>query len=235
MSVCWWVLKGRRWIIKHSPELSHNQLQLLLEMEAWQANCIMMKHSETCHMLLPARAWGRDQSIIRSSTETWTCRIHCSGLKPHLQGTNHRGAFRLPPSLQEEGFGPQFADSFTVFFFLIFKIKFIYFNWRIITLQYCDGFCHTLTWIGHRDTYVPPFWTPFLPYPSRWSRALALSVSCIELALVIYFTYVNGHISNYSLETSHACPLPLSPKVYSLCLCLLCCPNVFRLLFFIWI
>ena len=25
-----------------------------------------------------------------------------------------------------------------------FKI-FIYFNWRLITLQYCSGFCHTLT------------------------------------------------------------------------------------------
>ena len=23
--------------------------------------------------------------------------------------------------------------------------KFIYFNWRIIILQYCDGFCHTST------------------------------------------------------------------------------------------
>ena len=25
----------------------------------------------------------------------------------------------------------------------------IYFNWRIVTLQYCDGFCHTSTWISH--------------------------------------------------------------------------------------
>ena len=28
------------------------------------------------------------------------------------------------------------------------------FNWRIITLQYCDGFCHISTWISHRDTHV---------------------------------------------------------------------------------
>ena len=26
-----------------------------------------------------------------------------------------------------------------------FCFKFIYFNWRLITLQYCSGFCHTLT------------------------------------------------------------------------------------------
>ena len=29
------------------------------------------------------------------------------------------------------------------------------FNWRIIALQYCVGFCHTSTWISHRYTYVP--------------------------------------------------------------------------------
>jgi len=35
------------------------------------------------------------------------------------------------------------------FFFLFLKIKFIYFSWRLITLQYCSGFCHTLIWISH--------------------------------------------------------------------------------------
>ena len=34
-------------------------------------------------------------------------------------------------------------------------LKFIYFNWRLITLQYCGGFCHTLTWISHGCTCVP--------------------------------------------------------------------------------
>ena len=27
--------------------------------------------------------------------------------------------------------------------------KKITFNWRIIVLQYCGGFCHTLAWISH--------------------------------------------------------------------------------------
>ena len=36
------------------------------------------------------------------------------------------------------------------FFFLI-----ISFNWRLITLQYYSGFCHTLTWISHGCTCVP--------------------------------------------------------------------------------
>ena len=33
-------------------------------------------------------------------------------------------------------------------------LKFI-FNWRIIALQRCFGFCHTSTCINHRYTYVP--------------------------------------------------------------------------------
>ena len=35
-----------------------------------------------------------------------------------------------------------------------FLFKFIYFNWRIIALQYCNGVCHTSAWIGHRYTCV---------------------------------------------------------------------------------
>ena len=43
---------------------------------------------------------------------------------------------------------------FKVFLFLLFK-KIIYFNWRLITLQYCGGFCHTFTRVSHRCTCVP--------------------------------------------------------------------------------
>ena len=28
-------------------------------------------------------------------------------------------------------------------------------SWRPITLQYCSGFCHTLTWISHGVTCIP--------------------------------------------------------------------------------
>ena len=41
---------------------------------------------------------------------------------------------------------------------------FIYFNWRLITLQYCTGFCHTLTWISYGCTYGTS-WTPLLNSP----------------------------------------------------------------------
>ena len=49
-----------------------------------------------------------------------------------------------------------------------YSYLFIYFNWRLITLQYCDGFSHTLTWISHRCTCVPILNTlpSSLPIPS---------------------------------------------------------------------
>ena len=83
------------------------------------------------------------------------------------------------------------------YFFVIFLN---YFNWRIITLQYCGGFCHTLTWISHGCTCVPhpetPSHLPSHPIPLGCPIAPALtSVSCIELGLVIYFTYGNIHFN----------------------------------------
>ena len=59
-----------------------------------------------------------------------------------------------------------------------FLKKFI-FNWRIGTLQYYDGFCHTSTQISHRYTCVLPSWTPSHlpshPIPSGCHRAPAPS------------------------------------------------------------
>ena len=45
---------------------------------------------------------------------------------------------------------PEAAHVFSFFFF-----SFIFISWRLITLQYCSGFCHTLTWISHGFTCVP--------------------------------------------------------------------------------
>ena len=36
-----------------------------------------------------------------------------------------------------------------------FFSPFIFISWRLITLQYCSGFCHTLTWITHGFTCIP--------------------------------------------------------------------------------
>ena len=43
--------------------------------------------------------------------------------------------------------------------------SFIFISWRLITLQYCSGFCYTLKLISHGFTCVPHPWSP-LPPPS---------------------------------------------------------------------
>ena len=42
--------------------------------------------------------------------------------------------------------------------YLFFIFSFIFISWRLITLQYCSGFCHTLTWISHGFTCIPWVW-----------------------------------------------------------------------------
>ena len=100
-------------------------------------------------------------------------------------------------------------------YFLTFK-KFISFNWRLITLQYCSGFCHTLTsaMCVHVSPHPkPPFHFPphpiILGCPS--STGFECPVSCKELGLVIYFTYGNMHVS---LLFSQIIPLSPSPPEY---------------------
>ena len=43
----------------------------------------------------------------------------------------------------------------TCWIFCLFCLTSFIFNWRIIALQDCVGFCHTSAWISHRYTYVP--------------------------------------------------------------------------------
>ena len=60
------------------------------------------------------------------------------------------------------------ASNFLIFFIFIY-FSFIFISWRLITLQYCSGFCHTLTWISHGFTCIPhpdpPSHLPLHPIP----------------------------------------------------------------------
>ena len=64
-------------------------------------------------------------------------------------------------------------------FFFSFAFSFIFVSWRLITLQYCSGFCHTLTWISHGVTYIPhpdpPCHLPLSPIPLGLPSAPGLS------------------------------------------------------------
>ena len=35
------------------------------------------------------------------------------------------------------------------------QLFFFFFNWKIIALHYCAGFCFTSAWTSHRYTHVP--------------------------------------------------------------------------------
>ena len=56
------------------------------------------------------------------------------------------------------------------FFSISFFFSFIFVSWRIISLQYCSGFCHTLTGISHGFHGFPILIPPptSLPIPSLW-------------------------------------------------------------------
>ena len=83
---------------------------------------------------------------------------------------------------------------------LLIFFSFIFISWRLITLQYCSGFYHKLTWISHGVTCIPhPDPPPNLPldpipwlFPVHQARAL---VSCIQPGLVICFILDNIHVS----------------------------------------
>ena len=96
------------------------------------------------------------------------------------------------------------------------------FNWRIIAIQYCVGFCHTAAWISHRYTYVPSLLNLSLTsHPSRLSQSnwLELPASSSQFSQAIYFTYGNLYVSMLlSIHPTHCV------QVCSLCLCLHCCP-----------
>ena len=72
-----------------------------------------------------------------------------------------------------------FLSLFPAVFFSYFKKFLFILNWKIITLQYCAGFCHTSAWISHRYMYVLSPWTslphPTPCYPSRLSQSPGLS------------------------------------------------------------
>ena len=72
--------------------------------------------------------------------------------------------------------------------------SFIFISWRLITLQYCSGFCHTLTWISHGFTCVPhpdpPSHLPPHPIPLGLPSAPALSTCLMHPTwAVICFTF----------------------------------------------
>ena len=113
-------------------------------------------------------------------------------------------------------------------FFFFFKFKFIYFNWRLITLQYCIGFAihqHASAMGVHVFPILNPPPTS-LPIPSLW----VIPVHQPRASCILHRTWIGNSflydIIHVLMSFSQIIPrllLPQSPKDCSIHLCLFCC------------
>ena len=111
---------------------------------------------------------------------------------------------------------------------LLLFFPFIFISWRLITLQYYSGFCHTLTWISHGVTCIPhpdPLsHLPLHPIPLGHPNAPAPSTGLMptwagDLFHPRQYTCFDAVLSKHpTLAFS-----PQSPKVCSVHLCLFFC------------
>ena len=184
-----------------------------------------------------ASTWPETRVILRH--QGWPCRkppesVSCSVMSNSLQSYglqptrllcpwnspskntgvgSHSLLHRIFPT-QGLNLGLSHHRQILFFFFNLF----IYFSWRLITLQYCVEFCHTFTWISHGCTCVPhpepPAHLPAHPIPLGLSQCTSFEcpVSCIELRLVIYFTYGNIHVSIVFSKIILPSPSPTESK-----------------------
>ena len=108
------------------------------------------------------------------------------------------------------------------FFNFIFIFTLLYF-----TILY--WFCHTLTWIHHGCIWAPnpespshlPTHITSLDHPHAPAPSILHLVSNIDWRFISYM--IVYMFQCHSPKSSHPLPLPQSPKVHSIHLCLFCC------------
>ena len=124
--------------------------------------------------------------------------------------------------------GVNITQNTYIYFCFFLKYKFIYFNWRLITLQYCIGFPihqhESATGIHMFPILNPP--PSSLPIPSLWVIPVHQpQASCIlhrtwtgDSFHIWYYTCFNAILPNHPTLA-----LSQSPKDCSVHLCLFCC------------
>ena len=86
------------------------------------------------------------------------------------------------------------------FFFSFFFFSFISVSWRLITLQYCSCFCHTLTWISHAFIFhglitfiIIQITNPLLRGPKCFPQILLSNFISKNLIMI----FLSSHISEF--------------------------------------
>ena len=157
----------------------------------WHPTPVLLpRKSHGWRSLVGCSSWGR-WSQTRLSDFTFTFHFHA--LEKEMATHSNILAWRIPgmgepgalPSMGSHRVRHDWSDAaaaacwfvskcLEIFFFFL-----IYFNWRLITLQYCGGFCHTFTWISHGCICAPhpdpPSHLPPHPIPRGHPSAPALS------------------------------------------------------------
>ena len=106
----------------------------------------------------------------------------------------------------------------SLFFWATFNFfSFIFISWRLITLQYCSGFCHTLTWISHVYTCIPhpdPLsHLPLYPIPLGLPSAPGPSTCLMHPTWAgDLFTLDNTHVSMLFSQNISPSPPPTESK-----------------------
>ena len=74
-----------------------------------------------------------------------------------ITNNNDKTEYRLHVFIiQIKTWSPKYHLNLKLFIlYCYYFFPFIFISWRLITLQYWSGFCHTLTWISHGFTCVP--------------------------------------------------------------------------------
>ena len=119
-----------------------------------------------------------------------------------------------------------------------FYFKFIYFNWKLITLQYCISSA-THQHESANGVHVFPILNPppiSLPVPSLWVIPVHQPrASSIEPALAPRFLHDIIHISMTYPQIIPPLPLPQSPKDCSICISVSLCCLAYRIIITIFL
>ena len=173
--------------------------------------------------MAPASAVGFFTTEPSGSPNTiWDCQIPLYSRNHRLAGLgdeNRKSPFYL---------FIYFWLSLSFFFFF----SFIFVSWKLITLQYFSGFCHTLTRISHGFTCVPhpnpPSHLPPPPIPLGFPSAPALSTCLMhptwagDLFHPWQYTCFNATLSEHpNLAFSHRVPSLLCTSVSLFMFCIL--------------